>query len=284
MAEMQNILDRILTQKKIEVAERKLKFPTAILEKRPFFQRKTFSLREFLLDPERTGIIAEFKRKSPSKGIINAVADVVQVTRAYSSWGASAISVLTDENFFGGSNEDLEKARINEIPILRKDFTVDEYQLTEARSIGADAILLIAASLSPGEVRNLAAKARALQLEPLLEIHNQQELEHICDEIELVGINNRDLKTFSVDVNRSIELIKQIPAGKICVAESGISDVRTIEQLKMQGFKGFLIGENFMKAPEPSIAFASFVKLLKPELHESESLRYDAARTGQKAG
>jgi len=276
-----NILDDIILHKRNEIAFRKERTGTAALEKSALFQRKSLSLREFLLDAGRTGIIAEFKRKSPSKGIINGQADVQEVTRAYADLGASAISVLTDEKFFGGCNEDLTKARINEVPLLRKDFVVDEYQLVEAKSIGADAVLLIAACMSPARARQLAAVARSLDLEVLLEIHDEPELGHICDEIDLVGVNNRDLKTFTVDINRSVELIRQVPPGKICIAESGISEVETIRYLRKLGFKGFLIGENFMKAPQPAIAFASFVKLLKPELNESEGLRNDAARSGK---
>jgi indole-3-glycerol phosphate synthase len=258
-----NILETIIKHKWNEVAKRKLEVPVHELQKSLFFSRPTLSLSKSLLLPASTGIIAEFKRRSPSKGNINADADVVSVTNAYAENGAAALSVLTDNNFFGGSDEDLKKARINNIPILRKDFIVDEYQIVEARSIGADVILLIAACLTPAEVRRLASFARSLQLEVLLEIHNEQELEHICDECEVVGVNNRDLKKFVVDVNRSIELAAKIPSGKVKISESGITDTDTIQQLRLAGFKGFLIGENFMKHPDPAIAFAAFVKHLK---------------------
>jgi len=258
-----NILDTIITYKKSEVEKNKSKRSENSLRNEKFFERDTLSLKKFLLDENRTGIISEFKRRSPSKGIINDNADIIAVTTAYANHGASALSILTDEYFFGGNNEDIMKARINQLPILRKDFTIDTYQLTEAKAIGADAILLIAACLSPGEVQQLALFAKKLQLEVLLEIHNHEELNHICDEIDIIGINNRDLKTFSVDINRSIELSAHIPPGKIIIAESGISDVETISRLKNFGFRGFLIGENFMKEPDPAIAFASFVKQLK---------------------
>lgn len=221
------------------------------------------SLKQFLLDENRTGIIAEFKRRSPSKGSINEQADVVEVTTAYTNNGASALSVLTDEMFFGGSTNDLLKARVNEIPILRKDFMIDEYQIEEARAMGADVILLIAACLTPAEVQRLAAYAKELGLEVLLELHAEEELEHICEETEIVGINNRDLKTFKVDIERSLRMAQQIPDDKIKVAESGISSVENIVLFKQNGFKGFLIGENFMKAPNPAIAFAEFVQQLK---------------------
>ncbi len=258
-----NILDTIIEQKKAEVKSRQAVAGRAELEKSDGFIRPVLSLRQFLLDENRTGIIAEFKRKSPSKGIINATANVQAVTGAYTTYGASGLSVLTDEQFFGGSAADLMQARVNDIPILRKDFIIDEYQLVEARSIGADVILLIAACLTPKEVRQLAAAAKKLQLEVLLEIHNEAELEHICDEVDMVGVNNRNLKTFEVDINPSLNLIPRIPEQKLAVAESGISNVQAIVTLREAGFKGFLIGENFMKQPDPSIAFADFVQQLK---------------------
>jgi indole-3-glycerol phosphate synthase len=257
-----NILDQIVARKKEEVASRKAVQSIAQLEKADFFTRPTLSLAASLVHPERTGIIAEFKRKSPSKGIINAAAQVAEVTAAYAQYGASGLSVLTDEPFFGGRSEDLVAARVNNIPILRKDFMIDEYQVVEARAIGADVILLIAACLSPAEVRSMAAFAKSLQLEVLLEIHDETELDHICEEVDMVGVNNRNLKTFEVDINTSLRLITQMPAHKPGVAESGISEAATIKILKEAGFKGFLIGENFMKQPNPSIAFAEFVKQL----------------------
>ena len=215
------------------------------------------------MDETKTGIIAEFKRQSPSKGVINGNADVVAVTNAYTLHGASCLSILTDNHFFGGSTDDLIKARVNNIPILRKDFMIDEYQITEARSMGADVILLIAACLTPQRVKELAEFAKSLQLEVLLEIHTEEELEHICSATEIIGVNNRDLKTFTVDINRSIELSKKIGADKIKIAESGINDIETIGIFKKEGYKGFLIGENFMKQADPTIAFAEFVQQLK---------------------
>lgn len=261
-----NILDTIIEQKKTEVAARKKVAPPELLQQSAFYQRNTFSLRQFLLDETKTGIIAEFKRKSPSKGIINDTADVEEVTKAYTANGASCLSVLTDTLFFGGATADLEKARVNQVPILRKDFIIDEYQVTEARAMGADVILLIAACLTPQRVKELAAFAKSLQLEVLLEIHGEDELQHICDATGIVGINNRNLKTFTVDINRSLELGKKIPAGKLKIAESGISDIDTICTFKQAGFNGFLIGENFMKAPDPAIAFAAFVQQYKAKV------------------
>jgi indole-3-glycerol phosphate synthase len=261
-----NILETIIAEKEIEVSRQKALVPFAVLEQSEFFNRKTFSLKEFLLDETKTGIIAEFKRKSPSKGIINDRSDVVEVTKAYTTNGASCLSVLTDEIFFGGTAADLKSARVNNIPILRKDFIIDEYQIVEARAMGADVILLIATCLSPQRVLELAVFAKTLQLEVLLEIHNEDELQHICDATEIVGINNRDLKTFTVDINRSIELGKKIPAGKLKIAESGINNTDTICTFKNAGFHGFLIGENFMKEADPTIAFAEFVKQLKAKV------------------
>lgn len=258
-----NILDTIIARKKEEVAEKKKQVSIAELEKGYFFANETLSLTSFLLDPLKTGIIAEFKRKSPSKGIINDKVTVEEVTTAYAEHGASGISVLTDHDFFGGSLEDLVEATINEIPLLRKDFMIDEYQLIEAKAFGAEVILLIAACLTPAQVKSMAATARNLGLEVLLEIHNEEELDHVCDEVNLVGVNNRNLKTFEVSIDTSLNLINKIPNSKPAVAESGISDVNTIVTLRQAGFKGFLIGENFMKQASPSIAFADFVNQLK---------------------
>jgi indole-3-glycerol phosphate synthase len=261
-----DILEQIIEFKKSEVERRKSKVSIHDLEKRESFLRRVFSLKDFLLDKSRTGIIAEFKRKSPSKGVINLTAKVAEVTKAYTENGASCLSVLTDEKFFGGSDEDLMKARFNEIPILRKDFIVDEYQIVESKAIGADVILLIAASLTPKEVKRLADFAKNTGLEVLLELHDEKELEHICDETEIIGINNRNLKTFEVDIDRSLRMAEQIPADKIKVAESGIRSVEDILLFRKNGYKGFLIGENFMKAERPGDAFKKFVSGLKPFL------------------
>ncbi|MBZ5856636.1 indole-3-glycerol phosphate synthase TrpC [Flavihumibacter profundi] len=257
-----NILDTIIAQKRIEVAERKANRPITVLEKTSGCKRETISFEKFLLDVSRTGIIAEFKRRSPSKGIINATADVVAVTTAYAANGASAISVLTDELFFGGSTADLEAARVNQIPILRKDFIIDEYQLVESRSMGADVILLIASCLSPLEVERLAKTARALGLGVLLELHGEEELGHVNAFTPVVGINNRNLKTFTVDINRSLAMAAQLPPQTIKVAESGIDKVENVRIFKDHGFRGFLIGELFMKAPDPGLAFQQFVNEL----------------------
>ncbi|XVJ65813.1 MAG: indole-3-glycerol phosphate synthase TrpC [Lacibacter sp.] len=257
-----NILEAIIERKKVEVEERKAATPVEVLRQSEFYARQRLSLKQFLLDETRTGIIAEFKRRSPSKGSINEHADVVEVTTAYANNGASALSVLTDELFFGGCTEDVIKARVNQIPILRKDFVIDEYQIEEAKAMGADVILLIAACLTPNEVQQLAAYAKQLGLEVLLELHAEEELEHICDETEIVGINNRDLKTFRVDIERSLRMARQIPDDKIKVAESGISSVENVLLFRQNGFKGFLVGENFMKEVNPGEAFKRFVNNL----------------------
>ena len=260
-----NILETIVANKKLEVRSKKLEVSISDLEMSDLFHRKTLSLRKFLLDENRTGIIAEYKRRSPSKGIINNISAVEDVTRSYAQ-SASGISVLTDEKHFGGNVNDLMKARVNQIPILRKDFMIDEYQIIEAKSIGADVILLIAACLTVSEVKQFAGLAKRLGLEVLLEIHNEEELGHVCADIDFIGVNNRNLKTFAVDINTSLNLINKIPTEKLAITESGISNVDSIVTLKQAGFRGFLIGENFMKEPDPSIAFADFVQQLKAKL------------------
>lgn len=260
---MENILEKIVAYKREEIKMLKAAVPLHVLENQSGFGRKAFSLKKFLLDPQRTGIIAEYKKKSPSKGIINNTATIESVTAAYDKFGASAISVLTDTPSFGGSAEDLKQARFNGLPLLRKDFILDAYQVMETKAMGADIVLLIAACLKPEETHGLAKKAHELGLEVLLEIHTENELMHVCEEVDVVGINNRDLKTFSVDIERSIRLAEKLPIDKLRIAESGIRNVETIIQMKKAGFHGFLIGEEFMKAPDPAIAFASFVHQLK---------------------
>jgi len=259
-----NILETIIAAKVEEVKKCKERVSIAQIQKGPYFNSPCLSLVQNLLKEDATGIIAEFKRRSPSKGVINGTASVADVVKAYSAHGACGISVLTDQQFFGGHDNDVLEARaIVKVPILRKEFVIDEYQLLEAKAMGASVILLIAACLAPKRVMQLAQFAKNLGLEVLLEIHNNEELVHVCDEVDLVGVNNRNLKTFTVNVQQSIDLADKIPAGKIKISESGINDVRTISRLQAYGYKGFLIGENFMKQTEPSIAFADFVHQLK---------------------
>lgn len=257
-----NILDEIIAQKHIEVTERMSLVPVKLLEKSVFFEGKVVSMKKYVTDVEKTGIITEFKRKSPSKGVINGSATVEAVSIGYMQAGASALSILTDTDFFGGSNADLKEARkFNFCPILRKDFIVDEYQLLEAKSIGADCILLIAAALEPSKLKQLAAFAKNLGLEVLMEVHDGEELDRsLCEDLDLIGVNNRNLKTFEVSLQTSLELVDKIPSDFIKISESGISDPSTLITLKKAGFDGFLIGENFMKSSRPEQAAYNFIK------------------------
>ncbi len=259
------ILDRIVQYKKTEVEAGKRRFSYTKLEEAEHFHRTPYSLKQFLTDPARTGIIAEFKRRSPSKGVINGDADVVEVTQAYNAAGASALSVLTDNHFFMGKKRDLTKARrVNEIPILRKDFMIDEYQIVEAKAIGADVILLIAAILTPGQIKRFAALAKGMELSVLLEVHNLEELERSIDpNLDAIGVNNRNLADFSVSVETSFQLAQHIPDEFLKVSESAISDPAIIKDLKQAGFSGFLIGENFMKQADPGKAMEEFVREMR---------------------
>lgn len=258
-----NILDRIVEAKAKEVELAKSSRGLKELESSPMFARTCLSMVRSL-EHSSTGIIAEFKRASPSKGVINETAKPEEIARAYARYGAAGISVLTDQSFFGGSMQDLVEARlaVSATPLLRKDFIIDEYQLLEAKASGADVILLIAACLSPDKVQSLAQFAHSLGLEVLLEVHGEDELSHLCNEVDLVGVNNRNLKTFDVDIERSAQLAKKMPVDKPWISESGISDVDSIFYLRGFGFRGFLIGENFMKEPDPAIAFAHFTEKL----------------------
>lgn len=260
-----NILEKIVTNKKTEVEFAKSQTATAELEHSNFFNRKCYSFKEFLLADDRSGIIAEFKRKSPSKGIINDKVSVEDVTQGYASAGASALSVLTDTNFFMGSRGDLINARnANKIPLLRKDFMIDEYQIIEAKSWGADIILLIAAILTPKEIQTFASFAKSLGLNVLLEVHNLEELERsINPNLDAIGVNNRNLADFTVSVETSYRLAPHIPAEFLKISESAISNPETINQLKLAGFNGFLIGENFMKQEDPGKAMRDFVTELR---------------------
>jgi len=253
-----NILDKIIEQKKQEVVKAKKKISLTQLNDAALFNRKTFSLKESV--KSGSGIITEFKRQSPSKGIINDHANVLEVTKSYEKFGASGISILTDSEFFGGKLEDLLKVR-NEIsiPILRKDFMIDEYQFYEAKANGADVILLIASCLSPNQVQEFTQLSREIGLEVLLEIHTEEELKHFNKEIDLVGINNRNLKDFKVDLQHSVNLKNLLPKEVLAVAESGIYSVEDFRFLKEKGFDGFLMGEYFMRNENPGIAFEEFI-------------------------
>ena len=255
------ILDTIVERKKVEVEQAKQRVSLAALQTYPLFPRKCYSLRESILDPQRTGIIAEFKRASPSKGLINGKASVSQVVKGYQAAGASAVSVLTDSDFFQGTLADLTEARqALQIPLLRKEFIIDRYQIAEAKAYGADVILLIAACLSSQEIETLSIYAKSLGLSVLLEVHNEEELNRsIFDSIDAIGVNNRNLKDFTVSLDHSYDLVNKIPDRFIKVSESGISDPATIKDLKKVGYNAFLIGENFMRTASPQEAIQAFV-------------------------
>ena len=261
-----DILETIVAAKRKEIELFMQKSPIERFEKDGFFwQVRNRSLVQNLLMPGSTGIIAEFKRKSPSKGWFKTKElEVEPVVSSYNK-SAAGISVLTDNEFFGGDMDDLIQTKVvTDIPVLRKDFIIDKWQIAEAKAFGADVILLIAACLTHAEVKEFASYARSIGLESILEVHNEEELGHCCDEVDIVGVNNRNLKTFEVDINTSLKLIDKIPIRKPVIAESGISSVDTIVTLRQAGFKGFLIGENFMKEESPGKAFEEFVSGLKP--------------------
>ncbi|MFL5762755.1 MAG: indole-3-glycerol phosphate synthase TrpC [Bacteroidia bacterium] len=267
-----NILDKIISAKKKAVTEQKELFPVKLLERSVYFQSQPVSFKEYLCRGDKSGIIAEFKRRSPSKGVINQYADVERTSIGYMQAGASALSILTDQEFFGGKNDDLTVARkFNYCPILRKDFIIDEYQVIEAKSIGADAILLLAGVLSPAKIREFATLAHSLGLEVLLEIREEKDLAAINEFVDAVGVNNRDLKTFDVDVKRSFELAGLIPENFVRISESGLDSAATVEELREAGYRGFLMGEKFMRNSRPEQACAQFIR----ELKTIKSFQYD---------
>jgi indole-3-glycerol phosphate synthase len=260
-----NILDTIVAHKQKEIAERKARVPVRVLEGSVLFSTPVISLKEHIQRSDRTGIIAEFKRKSPSRGVINGTARVEEVTQGYVQAGASALSVLTDEHFFGGSDGDLLAARkANACPILRKDFVLDEYQIIEARSLGADVVLLIAAILDPQRIKHLVQCAHRLGLEVLLEVHDEHELRvNVEAGMDLMGINNRNLKTFTLSVDTSRSLVNLIPPSVLRVSESGIESPDTILELRQLGFDGFLIGQTFMQSADPAAAAMEFMNQVR---------------------
>lgn len=258
---MMNILDQIIAAKRTEVAERLALAPVKELERYAFFERPVVSFSKAIADPGKKGLVAEFKRKSPSEGFINEHADAQHITSAYAAAGASALSVLTDTHYFGGSSSDIAAARKNgHIPILRKEFIVDEYQVFEAKAMGADAILLIAAALTTKEVLLLALRAKSLQLEVLLELHGLEELDRINPYVDVVGVNNRNLSTFQTSLQNSVDLYPYLPAELFKVSESGIHTPADIHMLKAVGYDGFLIGTAFMKQKDPGAAFLQFIQ------------------------
>jgi indole-3-glycerol phosphate synthase len=260
-----SILDRIIADKKKEVAFRKKIIPLSYWEQSPLFERPTLSLVQKLTECP-SGIIAEHKRRSPSRENINSSLSLTNVALGYEKAGACGLSVLTDQKYFGGSLEDLTLARASvALPILRKEFIVDSYQLFEAKAHGADVVLLIAAVLCRDQIQTLSQTAKALGLEVLLEVHNRKELDQsLMPSLDLLGVNNRNLKSFEVSLDTSRQLAEHIPDAFVKVSESGIRTVQDIQQLQSHGFKGFLIGENFMKTEDPGAAAANFIKTLTP--------------------
>jgi indole-3-glycerol phosphate synthase len=263
MEKQRDILDEIVAAKRIEVADQMKAVPS-----RELFHKVEELLANGItrhsmraaLAASPSGIIAEFKRKSPSKGWIHEDAEVDKVVVDYEMNGASALSILTDEQFFGGQMRFISRVRSSvNIPILRKDFIIDEYQLYQSRMIGADAVLLIAACLTPEQCRMLTLKAHELELETLLEIHSEAELAYVTDDIDMVGVNNRNLGTFHTDVQNSFRLAGLLPNDKLLVSESGISDTFTLQRLREVGFRGFLIGETFMKTPDPGATLRELI-------------------------
>ena len=258
-------LEKIIAFKKKEVAKIKAEVPVHKLVESPNFKRTALSLKKSLLAVGSTGIIAEFKRQSPSKGILNDKVSVVDVTNGYLDANVAAQSILTDTSFFGGSMADLMEARVvNQVkPILRKDFIVDGFQVVEAKAIGADAILLIAACLTKQELKNYGQLATDLGMEVLFEVHSEQDMDKLDLSDKIIGINNRNLHTFEVDIENSIRLAKQVPDSCVKISESGISDPSVIAGLKAHDFHGFLIGEQFMQAEDPGLACQEFIDQIR---------------------
>lgn len=257
---MKDILSEIIANKRFEVDLQKQAIAFGQLKEAISDAPFTRSMKQALAS-SASGIIAEFKRRSPSKGWIKQEARPEEIVPSYVAAGASALSILTDDKFFGGSLKDIRSARpLVEIPILRKDFIIDEYQLYQARIVGADAVLLIAAALEKEKCHELVGQAHALGLEVLLEIHSSEELAYINKEVDMVGINNRNLGTFFTDVENSFRLAGQLPQDAVLVSESGISDPAIVKRLRNAGFRGFLIGETFMKTPQPGETLQNFLE------------------------
>lgn len=256
-----NVLDKIVQTKKEELAYQKSVISIDDLIKSSYFNRDCHSTVKNLEEAAPYGIISEFKRQSPSKGIINNKADVAEVAKGYCQAGASAISILTDQDYFGGSIEDLQRARKHmSCPVLRKDFIIDEYQVYKTKAIGADLMLLIAAILTKEEIIRFTDLAHQLGLEVLLEIHNEEEFhEGYYDAVDILGVNNRDLKRFKTTIQNSIDLAKILPKEQLKISESGISSTKEMDILAAEGYKGFLIGEQFMKHEDPANELRKFM-------------------------
>lgn len=259
-----SILKKIIADKQRELTARKSLIPLKQLERFELFERPKNSLKARLSNSV-SGIIAEHKRRSPSRAVINQSLNVQEVAEGYEKAGACGISVLTDQKYFGGSIEDLLSARAScNLPLLRKEFIIDPYQITEAKAYGADVILLIAAVLSREDIKNLSVWAQQLEMEVLLEVHNKAELvKAMMPSLDMIGVNNRNLKTFEVDLQHSRELSALIPDEFVKVSESGIGNVQAVKGLQPYGYRGFLIGENFMKTNDPGLSASEFIKKLK---------------------
>lgn len=257
-----HILEKIVLHKRKDVADAKFLRPLSELQQTQLYKRECNSFIEHLNSPLASGVIAEFKRKSPSKSAINLGANLNEIILGYKNGGVGAISILTDEHFFGGSNQFLTEGRqlLPYTPLLRKDFIIDEYQIHEAKAIGADIILLICEILTAAEIRKFSELARSLGMEILLELHSEDQLHKYCESISYVGVNNRDLTTFTVDYDRSKDLFNRLPANVPKIAESGLSNWETVVMLYQHGFRGFLIGEQFMKQEDPGHACSVFIK------------------------
>ena len=259
-----NILEKIVKNKKNELEERKKKLPEhKLLDLLGSFEKR-YSLKDSIVSGQKSGIIAEFKRKSPSKGIINALADPVSVALAYEKARVSGLSVLTDSSYFGGSTDDLKQVRaMTGLPILRKDFIIDHYQIIESKYMGASAVLLIASILKKSEVEELSCQALLYGMEVLVEIHDEAELYKLPNNIDMIGINNRNLRDFQVDIKKSAALINKLPSDGLKIAESGISTPGDIHLLRKAGFDGFLIGTLFMKNDDPGKSCLEFSNKIK---------------------
>ncbi len=262
---MSSILREIVAHKRREVQGRKELYPPRLLEQSIYFSTRSVSLKHYLLRPNQAGVIAEIKRRSPSRGELNSHLSIEELSIGYMQSGASALSVLTDSKYFGGSVQDFTLARsFNFCPVLRKDFIIDEYQLIEAKAIGADVVLLLASVLTPGECVRFSRLAKQLGLEILLEIDDRSHLEtHLTDDIDLVGVNNRDLRTLKVNVERSFCLAALVPPQFLKISESGIRQAETVHALKQLGFVGFLVGELFMESSDPVQKCKQFIEGLK---------------------
>ena len=267
-----NALEKIVLEKRKQVREEKTLFPVELLERSIYFKSECVSLKKYLLREDKSGIIAEIKKQSPALGAINPHIKVEKLSIGYMQAGASALSVLTDKKFFGGSNADLTTARkFNFCPILRKEFVIDEYQVIEAKSIGADAILLITAILSKDEIAQFTDLAHKLGMEVLLELHAEHELEKVYKEVDIIGVNNRNLETMEIDIQTSRSMAKLIPTGFIKISESGIEDPKVVLELRQLGYNGFLIGGYFMKHPQPEKACAEFIQQINKLKNDTDA-------------